>query len=40
MKGAKKKGPVKKMRVGGMAMPKKMRVGGMAKKKGPVRRKR
>ena len=40
MKGAKKKGPVKKMRGGGMAMPKKMRGGGMAKKKGPVKRKR
>ena len=43
MKGAKKKGPVRKrttknMRVGGMTMPKKMRGGGMAKKKGPVKR--
>jgi len=43
MKGAKKKGPVRKratknMRVGGMTMPKKMRGGGMTKKKGPARR--
>lgn len=44
MKGAKKKGPVKKMRGGGMSMmpTKKMRRGGKAgaKKKGPARRKR
>jgi len=45
MKGAKKKGPVKKratkkMRAGGMTMTNKMRGGGKvgAKKKGPVKR--
>jgi len=44
MKGAKKKGPVKKMRGGGMSMmpTKRMSGGGRpgAKKKGPARRKR